>query len=261
MRYHPTASGPFLLAAVVAACTPLLGAAPTFAQEAQTPAAEPFAVVELFTSQGCSSSPPGDAVLSNLAAQADRTGAAIYTLSFHVTYWDRLGWPDPYAANFADAYQEDYRVSFGNRAKYTAQTVVNGRFETVGSRGGSIGTAVGEALARPADLGVATSATRNPGKVTVNWTLSAPAPGLHLVLAVTEASTANHVPRGENRGRDLTHTDVVRVFERGLLGDATSGTAEFALPASLAEADLELTTYVQSPVDRHIHGATRTEIR
>lgn len=256
-------SGSFLLAAV-AATFPLFSSPASgqgAATEAPAPEAHPFAVVELFTSQGCSSSPPGDSVLSRLAEQARDNDSAVYTLSFHVTYWDYLGWADPYAAPFADAYQEDYRRAFQNRARYTAQTVVNGSFETVGSRGASIATAVNEALARPAAVGVSTSATRQRGRLAISWKLSAPAPGQHLVLAVTETATGNHVPRGENGGRDLTHVDVVRVFERGTLGEDAAGTAELELPASLANADLELTAYVQNPADRHIHGATRTAIR
>ena len=225
------------------------------------PPPTPSAVVELFTSQGCSSTPPADAVLRGLAADARRGGGAVYTLSFHVTYWDDLGWVDPHGAPFADAHQEAYRRSFKNRSKYTPQTVVNGSWEGVGSRGREVSAAVGEALAAPAALGVAAAAGADAGGVAVSWSLSGPAAGGTLLLALTQASSGNPVPCGENRGRELHHVDVVRAFERVRLGADASGHARLPLPAALRGADLAVTAYVQDPRTGHVRGATRVPVR
>src|SRR5689334_14081460 len=95
-------------------------------------AAQPFALVELFTSEGCSSCPPADRVLARLAAEARASGRRIFPLSFHVDYWNGLGWRDPWSTRTFTERQRNYARALGWRT-YTPQMVINGAEHFVGS--------------------------------------------------------------------------------------------------------------------------------
>ncbi|MCA9557144.1 MAG: DUF1223 domain-containing protein, partial [Myxococcales bacterium] len=115
-----------------------------------------FAVVELFTSEGCSSCPPADANLARLLkAAGDRP---VLGLSWHVDYWDRLGWKDPFSSDAATARQNAYAKAWGTRRLYTPQMVVNGRDEFVGSSEAQADAAVAAALKGPATVALSARA-------------------------------------------------------------------------------------------------------
>jgi hypothetical protein len=104
-----------------------------------------IAVIELFTSEGCSSCPPADDVLAELAARRER-GDAVVTLGFHVDYWDHLGWAEPFGSPAWTQRQTDYARALGLRGLYTPQAVINGTVERIGSRGREVRRAVDTAL-------------------------------------------------------------------------------------------------------------------
>ena len=106
-------------------------------------------VVELFTSEGCSSCPPADALLSRLAKEQPVPGAVIVPLGLHVTYWDQLGWKDPASLEAATSRQQDYGRIFGEDRVYTPQAVIDGRDEIVGSNEAGVRRAIAAAAARP----------------------------------------------------------------------------------------------------------------
>jgi hypothetical protein len=165
-------------------------------------------LVELFTSQGCSSCPPADAVLAALARRAD-----VVALAFHVDYWDHIGWKDPYASPAHTARQRQYRKVFGNRSVYTPQMVFNGVIEFPGqtepealravAASGSGGAASPRIILRRSrndDIGVEI----DEGPV---------APGASVFGAVYGAPGTTKVRRGENAGRALTNVNMVRALE------------------------------------------------
>ncbi|MBZ0234496.1 MAG: DUF1223 domain-containing protein, partial [Deltaproteobacteria bacterium] len=148
-------------------------------------------VVELFTSQGCSSCPPADRLLTALVA-GERTRPVI-ALAFHVDYWNDLGWRDPFSSPLATARQEAYARTL-DRGLYTPQLVVNGRAHAVGSRRADVERALAAAVPVPA---MAASVDLVGDSVVVR----ADAPGgTHALLAVFEDDLATDVPAGENRG-------------------------------------------------------------
>src|SRR3954463_742279 len=122
----------------------LLAALVTIAasQPASAPSARVPVVVELFTSEGCSSCPPADAVLSKLAKEQPVAGVEIIPLGMHVTYWDQLGWRDPASLAMATERQQDYGRIFGEDRIYTPQAVVDGHEELIGSADAGIRQAV-----------------------------------------------------------------------------------------------------------------------
>lgn len=167
----------------------------TAAPSTTTPAG--VVVAELFTSQGCSSCPPADALLGELA----RTRPEVITLAFHVDYWNHLGWIDPWSSPAWSARQQAY----GDRI-YTPALVVNGAVDVVGSRRG----AVLAALARAPRLGpVDATATLDGDALAV--TARVPA-GAHALVAVVESGLATAVPAGENAGTTLRGERVVRAL-------------------------------------------------
>lgn len=183
--------------------------------EAAAPAADGAAatpiLVELFTSEGCSSCPPADVVLARLEAGQPVAGARVIALAHHVDYWDRLGWRDPWSSTEATARQRSYASL--KSGSYTPQVVVDGRAEMVGSRAGAIEQAIAAAAKEP-HLSVDLTATPAPDEegafdVTVKGALPA---GASWLVALVQARGRVAVPRGENAGQTLEHTAIVRSF-------------------------------------------------
>jgi hypothetical protein len=157
-------------------------------------------VVELFTSQGCSSCPPADAFLTDLA----RERRDILPLAFHVTYWDYLGWKDPYSLDAATARQRGYARHLGEDGVYTPQMVVDGTKGFVGSdRREGLGAIAG-AAAKPVPVTLA----RDGGALVV--TVGPGAGTAQVLLVGFDPSHDTPVGRGENSGRTLRETNIVR---------------------------------------------------
>jgi len=110
----------------------------------------PVAVIELFTSQGCSSCPPADKLLTETVNRAKAGQQSVYALSFHVDYWNRLGWSDPYSDARYSARQRQYARQLNTATIYTPQAVINGRQEFVGSNRTRLNTLLADALKHPA---------------------------------------------------------------------------------------------------------------
>lgn len=164
-------------------------------------------VLELFTSQGCSSCPPADRLLARLAS-AGVDGRTVAPLSFHVDYWDDLGWPDPYARPAWTERQRQYARALEDDRVYTPELVVGGAVGVVGSNVLAVNRAI-SASARPALL----PATATWSKTALEITATAPADA-DVLVAIWEDGNRNRVARGENAGETLAHARVVRRLER-----------------------------------------------
>jgi hypothetical protein len=207
-------------------------------------------VVELFTSEGCSSCPPADAVLSALAHDQPVAGAQIVPLGLHVTYWDQLGWKDPASLAEATARQQDYSRVFGEDRVYTPQAVIDGRDEVVGSDQAAVTRAVARAAKQP-HARLSLSARVQGDAIVASVTVSAiPADvkeKLRTVFVLTEDGLTSVVKRGENGGRTLHHDAVVRRI---------STTAEMArIPAQWRRDRLQVIALVQGEKSQRIVGA------
>ena len=168
-------------------------------------------LVELFTSEGCSSCPPADALLSRLESTQPVSGADAIVLEEHVDYWDRLGWKDPFSSSAMSERQTEYGQALGGRQIYTPQMIVDGRSEFVGNSENAALRAIrtAGAVAKPA----VTLAWTSDGKLNVNIAPLTNASGgdtPHVFVAITENGLHSDVRRGENAGRSLQHRGVVR---------------------------------------------------
>lgn len=183
-------------------------------------------VVELYTSQGCSSCPPADAYLGELAKRPD-----VIALSFHVDYWNRLGWTDPFSSAEATARQKAYAESLKQNYVYTPEMVVDGRAHEAGSRRDKVealiaaargNTVFTVALSRTADGGVEAALPAGQGKTDATvW------------LILFDRAHTTSVKSGENSGRSITHAHVVREIRKA--GTWNGQPARLAFPIGPAE--------------------------
>ena len=206
-------------------------------------AAERPVVVELFTSQSCSSCPPAEAVLAELA----REGADLLPLAFHVTYWNHLNWRDTYALPAATARQEAYAARLGDQV-YTPQAVIDGRRGLVGSESGAVRAAIAQARGTAVAEAPVTLAREGSGVVV---RLGAGRGAGTVTLVGFDPSHVTPVARGENAGRTITQANVVRSVRDIGRWTGVAQTLTAALPEGAAAAVI-----VQAP-DGRILGAGR----
>jgi hypothetical protein len=165
-------------------------------------AADRPVVVELFTSQGCSSCPPANAYLNELA----RDRSDLLALAFHVTYWDRLGWKDPFSMQAATERQDRYGHKFGD-GSYTPEIVIDGASSHVGSRRDEVGPAI-DAAKRQGRTATNVSVTRESGKLTIE--IGEGSGSGKVLLVGFDHAHETAIRRGENGGRTLRESNVVR---------------------------------------------------
>ena len=233
-------------------------------QASGSPQAAP-AVLELFTSQGCSSCPPADRLLTRLAQEPALAGKVI-PLSFHVDYWDYIGWRDPFASPRWSERQRDYGRAFRSNRIYTPQLVVNGRTECVGSHEQVVRKQIAAALAAPSAARVSLE-TGRPGpdgrlKARAGAELVRAAAGRDLELWVVgwETGLVTPVKEGENAAHTLKNDHVVRRLEKALSLPGKAGARESAeivlgLDKRWKLENLGVAAFLQDPVTRVIHGA------
>ena len=198
-------------------------------------AGEPSAVIELFTSQGCSSCPPADKLLGELSRDP-----TLLTLSLPVDYWDYLGWKDTLALHGHSVRQRAYSIARGDREVATPQAVINGVVAVVGSDKAAIEQAIAQTRQSAAPLTLPVTVTVANGKVSVNVPAAGSAHGSAEVWLCPITGTAKiAIERGENGGHTLAYTNVVRRWVK--LGDWNGNAETFSVPlASLPDADFSL---------------------
>jgi len=195
------------------------------ALRAQTPAqpnqadqkSQPRAVlVELFTSEGCLSCPPADALLRGIDGKRTDYGQLIVGISEHVTYWNQVGWSDPFSAPAYTERQNTYGARLGLDSVYTPQMVINGEEQIVDSDSASLLRALQKEEHRPQlDIHIA-SASISGNMLMVDFSVdgNVPGQGVDIFAVLAEDVTSSNVLRGENSGRTLSHVSVARSMTR-----------------------------------------------
>jgi hypothetical protein len=245
----------FVLMALVALGCSRRAGAPTPSAEAETQGPS-FAVVELFTSEGCSSCPPADENLARIAAAAEGREAPVYALSFHVDYWNHLGWRDPFSSEDFSVRQRHYARALRSGV-YTPQMVVNGTTEFTGTSESEADDAVDRALARPATAAIVLQPRydRRTRALALEYRVErGPGNGI-LNLCVVQSSDPIRVAAGENRGRELVHRNVVRAYETRLTSESSGGTWRITLAPDIDPLRARLVAFVQDSTSFAITGA------
>jgi hypothetical protein len=228
-------------------------------------------VVELFTSEGCSSCPPADTLLSKLEELQPVDGAEVIALEEHVDYWNHLGWTDPFSSSEFTARQQDYADAFGQNTVYTPEMVVDGGKEFIGSRSHDARVIIAEAARQPK---IEVKLAQNPPakEDELRFTISTGKFGselrdgkLDIWVAVTERWLHSDVKRGENAGEDLHHAAVVRSLRKigtADTGKETSFTADATVPVerSWKRENLLIVAFAQERKSRRILGTAKSKI-
>jgi hypothetical protein len=228
----------------------LLLAAALPAVPVRSEGAAPLIVVELFTSQGCSSCPPADAYLGELAQRPD-----VLALSYHVDYWNYIGWTDPFARKWATQRQKDYAKRLNLRYVYTPQMVINGTTEGVGSERATIGSLI-KAAAEDRSPRQGVSITRAPdGKLAIHVDRGASAEPATIWLIGFDREHVTRVLHGENEGQTLRDYQVVRSYQS--IGTWHGDALDLTVPATAASGDGGVAVLLQQGGDGRIIGAAR----
>jgi hypothetical protein len=208
------------------------------------------AVVELFTSEGCSSCPPAEAFLGELAERRD-----VLALAFHVDYWDDLGWRDRFGLTEAVQRQRVYTKTLRRSSAYTPQVVIDGQAEYVGSDRASIG----KSLAANRD-GVAIALSVRDGRVLIDLGAQANVAASDVLLVGYQRQAVSAIGRGENAGRTLTEFNIVRGIRT--LGQWDGKAQQFQTRADSFPADTtDVAVLVQPLGQGHIIGAAVSTLR
>jgi len=216
---------------------------------------QPVAVLELFTSQGCSSCPAADQLLAEMASGQSYEEIDLIALSFHVDYWNRLGWKDPYSSPEYSERQYQYAEALEAQV-YTPMLVINGKKAVVGSNRGLVQA---ELTATKLNMQTSISLTvnRQGSKALVTYQLTDPVPeNSRLNIALVSSNISNYVPKGENSGKALTHINVVRDFYTHQADGENSGKVALKIPED--EQEFKVIAYLQQ--NTGILGATTTTL-
>jgi len=216
---------------------------PTASQLPDTEQHPGFAVVELFTSQGCSSCPPADALLGKEIAAYAKPGKKLIALSFHVDYWNRLGWMDPYSQHIFTERQYGYSAKMKLSGVYTPQAVVNGQWETVGSKEGTIESFIKQSLAETPESSITIEAIKPTGNIlAISYQYKGSVADMN--IAVVQKTIATPIKAGENGGRTLTNYNVVRSWKT-VKAQSGSHIIDAEMPAGYNEKEYSVVVYTQ----------------
>ncbi len=226
-------------------------------------------VVELFTSQGCSSCPPADRLLTRLGKDP-KLATRVFPLAFHVDYWNYIGWTDPFSSARWSDRQRSYARAFGSNRVYTPQLVVDGTTDCVGSQEDLVYRKIHQALARPVagrvELRLAPGSGPNELQAVADASVAREISGrLELWVALYQKNLTTAVARGENADRTLRNDYVVRRLTKAFTlsggpGAHGSGTVSLALDPSWRRSDLGVVAFLQDPASRAIEGAARATL-
>lgn len=215
-----------------------------------------FAVVELFTSQGCSSCPPAEELVARV--QEESIEKPVYILAFHIDYWDHQGWKDVFSTHDFTKRQYQYASWLKTETVYTPQIVVNGKREFVGSQEATLNDAISSGLNKSATVNLDLDATLNLNKISLNYQTKGVGNNIGLQLALVQKLAQTTVKRGENAGRILSHVQIVRKIQSETISSTGTGHTDILLPAGFDAKGWEVIGFLQNKNTGEISAAAKT---
>lgn len=213
-----------------------------------------FAVVELFTSEGCSSCPPADAAIAELLSKQIKD---VYILSYHVDYWNRLGWKDEFSQQGFSARQQEYAKHLSLEGVYTPQIIVNGTAQFVGSNKSELNNAVNRAINNGYSSNIHITAKKTNNTVMVRYNITGNDP-MFLNTAIVLPEAVTKVKRGENGGRTLHHVNIVSNLKVAEVKG--SGELTIEIPTQLSGKPLKIIAYTQAKQSFKVLGAGEADL-
>lgn len=208
--------------------------------------------MELFTSQGCSSCPPADRLLGSYANRED-----IAALSFHVDYWNRLGWKDPFSDQLYSERQHNYAASFGSGSVYTPQLIINGEKEMVGSDEDKIASTIKQ-LQKPSSSQINIEEIKNSGNsISINYSVTGKRNNSVVNIALVQNKITTSIKAGENEGVTLTNYNVVRNFKKVSSISEGKNTAVIDITTGINKKDCSLILFLQDMSTNKVFAAVK----
>jgi len=220
----------------------------------------PFVVVELFSSEGCSSCPSADLLVSKLTAWARQNNEPVYPLIFHVDYWNNLGWRDVFSSPAFTQRQNDYARVFKDQGVYTPEMIINGSDAFVGSNQQQLQKDLDSELSMPASVILHISLIKQESnQIIVKYSAEGFSDGDVINMALVERGLSTEVTAGENAGRTLHHDNVVREFQSIPLTKAAS---QIKIPLNKISdtTQASVIVYVQNPQTMLIEAAKQQDL-
>ena len=217
-----------------------------------------FAVIELFTSEGCSSCPPADELVARI--QKEDKDKPVYILAFHVDYWNRLGWKDVFSSAEYSKRQNQYADWLNLQSVYTPQIVVNGKKEFVGSEEGTLRNAINAGLRNNPAATLTLNTQKGQDHIAVQYRVIGAEKNSDLLLALVQKAAQTKVQRGENGGRTLAHVQIVRKIQSQPLNAGSNGNTTITLPEGINTQDWEIIGLVQNKTNGEIVAATKASL-
>lgn len=221
-------------------------------------------LLELFTSEGCSSCPPADRLLENFEKVQPVAGATVIVLSEHVDYWDEGGWKDPFSSAELTSRQRNYARQFGINSVYTPQLVVDGQAQFVGSDGQQGQRAIEKAARQPKAPVDVVLVGRNAAKVDVKVGFqSNGGKAATVFVALAEKYVESQVGNGENSGRRLRHVAVVRTLVPAgnvKAGETLSKELSLRIPAGAGKSGWRVVAFAQERSSGRVVGVSMLEL-
>ena len=214
-----------------------------------------FALIELYTSEGCSSCPPADELVAKI--EAESKGKPVYILAYHVDYWNRLGWTDQFSSADYSHRQSDYSKYLKLNSVYTPQIIVNGQTEFVGSEEVVLRNAIKTGLQQTPTNQLSLSATvANKTHLDLKYSIEGADKNTVLQVAVLQKNAQTKVLSGENGGHTLSHVQIVRKLQQFKL-KGSNGVAGIALPNGFDQQKWEIIGFLQNTKTGAITGAAK----
>jgi hypothetical protein len=216
-----------------------------------------FAVVELFTSEGCSSCPPADALVAKV--EKESKDQPVYILAYHVDYWNSLGWKDAFSSADYSKRQNAYARYLHLQQIYTPQIVVNGKTEFVGSEEGTLRSAIKTSLQKESPVQLSLNiVSLGKGQANLKYAAEGADKNTVLLVAFVQKNAQTKVERGENQGRTLAHVQIVRKLQSVSLS-GNNGAINVSLPNGFDPKEWEIVGILQNSSSGAITGAARAE--
>ena len=231
------------------------------AQAQEKPLPRPFAVLELFTSQGCAKCPPAEALLAKLIREAEKSGSPVYALEYHVDYWNKYGWKDPYSSFKYTLRQRNYVSVLPESQAYTPQLIINGSAAMTGSDEKQIRAMLEKSLntLAPVSLEIAYMGMVND-TMQIRYSSSRTDKNYFLKIALVDKEVSNAVGKGENEGKTLVHHNVVSRFNSFDL-NRPAGTVLLPLNKKVPGKNQQLIAFIQHRQTMKILGAASVDLR
>ncbi|QHS59034.1 DUF1223 domain-containing protein [Chitinophaga agri] len=221
----------------------------------QTTESKGFAVVELFTSEGCSSCPAADDLVGRI--EKGNENENIYILAYHVDYWDRLGWKDTFSDHAYSDRQGTYASWMSLSSVYTPQLIINGDTECIGSDESSVIGGIAAALNKTPAAVLTLQSVKDGNHLRISHQETNLKKNTNLVLTLVQKHGESNVRAGENSGRKLSHVQIVRVLKEIPVKADSNSDVTLDLPADFNPEGWELVGFLQNSNNGHISAAAK----